>query len=169
MSNTAITIEDEFRKEIRGARVFGKGQYFEPGQYLLEVSNAFYQRTLKNGTASENIIVEFTVLQSSNANIEVGSTRSSVFAFKHDGWLDRFKSLVVALMGHHPSPNLSKETEAQVEDVYVALRSSQFRAEHKLPDNFLKGIRIQAEGFPGTSRRGGPITNMKWSPYTEAT
>lgn len=161
------TIE-ELRAAMRGAQVFGKGQYFEEGRYELEVLKLFYKRTTIDGTAKENIICEFKVLASSNPAIEVGATRSSVFSFQHQGWLSRFKSLTLALIGVDPDSKIPVEAENAASDVYVALRDDSERVRMQLPENFMAGKRIHAEAIPGKSRKGGDVTNMKWTPAAAA-
>lgn len=164
MSNADI---EALKAQMRAAQVFGKGQYFEKGQYTLEVDKLFYKRTLVEGVAKENIICEFKVLSSSNPTVETGETRSTVFAFHHKGWLPRFKALLIALAGVDPDGRVPPETESLVMDLYVALRSDEERKRMKLPENFLKGRRVRAEAFPGKSQRGVDVTNMKWSPIGE--
>ena len=155
---------DELRASMRAAQVFGKGQYFEPGRYTLEVQKLFYKRTTIDGTAKENIICEFKVLESSNPAIEVGSTRSSVFAFHHKGWLPRFKALVLALIGIDPDAKVPPAAEEAATDVYVALRDEGERTRLGFPENFMAGRKVQAEAMAGTSQAGKPVTNMKWMP-----
>lgn len=152
---------NELRASMRSANVYGKGQYFEPGRYLLEVDRGFYQRTMIDGTAKESVIFEFRVLESTNPDIEVGSTRSSVFSAANQGWLSRLKSLQLAL---HGGEVMTKDLEEEIADHYVALREPSYREQMKLPDNFYRGFRVNAEAMAGKSRSGVSVTNMKWSP-----
>ncbi len=150
---------------MRGAQVFGKGQYFTgEGRYALEVLKLFYKRTVMEGQAKESIISEFKVLESSRADVEPGFTRSVVFSFHHAGWLPRFKALVLALLGVDPDGKLPAAAEDTATDIYVALRDDTERQRLGLPDNFMAGRKVITETFPGLTRKGGPCTNMKWFP-----
>lgn len=155
---------EELRRTMMGAQVAGKGQYFQPGLYSLEVEKVFYKRSIQEGVAKENIIAEFKVLESSNPDCEVGSTRSVVFSFKHAGWMGRFKALVLALCGEDPDSKLSKEKEDEVANFYAALIEDDFRVAQKLPPNFLGGLRVKAQAMAGQAKSGQAVTNMKWIP-----
>jgi hypothetical protein len=159
---------ETLRAAMRAAQVFGKGQYFEPGRYRLRVAKLFYKESMMEGTAKKNIIAEFTVLESSNPDVEVGSTRSSVFAFHHKGWLPRFKAVLIALSGRDPDAKSSPEIEKMVEDIYVALLRDDERIKLGFPENFLAGVEVLAEAMPGTSMAGKPVTNMKWTPVPQS-
>lgn len=154
---------EEIRAAMRSAQVAGKGQYFEPGRYELEVEKAFYKRTIVDGTAKENIIFEFKVLASSNPACEVGATRSTVFSFKHAGWMGRLKALLVACAGGDPDAQLTNEQQDEVADIYGAILDDSFRVSKQLPPDFLKGIRLRAEAIPGVAKSGQAVTNMKWA------
>jgi hypothetical protein len=162
------TMIDELRASMRSAQVFGTGKYFQPGQYDLEVIKLFYKRSIEEGTAKENIICEFKVLTSTNPETEVSSTVSSVFAFKHQGWLSRFKALTLALIGVDPDAKIPAAAEEAATDIYVCLRDDTERTRLGLPENFMAGKKVKVEAFQGKSRKGTPVTNMKWTPFVEA-
>lgn len=161
MSNDDI---EALRASMRAAQVFGKGQYFKTGRYALQVDKLFYKKSMIEGAAKENIICEFRVLASSNPEIEVGSTRSTVFAFHHKGWLPRLKSLLFALIGVDPDGKVPPEAEKSVMDIYVALRVDDERKRLGLPENFMTGRKVLAEAIAGRSMKGTEVTNMKWTP-----
>jgi len=155
---------ETLRQSMRAAQVYGKGQYFEAGLYGLQVQKVFYKRTLIDGTAKENIIAEFTVIESNDPTI-IGSSRSSVFSFAHKGWLPRFKALLLGLIGVDQDGKISDAANEAVEDIYIALRSDEERVKLGFPPNFLTGKYIRAEAMPGVSQMGKPVTNMKWIPW----
>lgn len=155
---------EALRASMRSAQVYGKGRYFKEGRYLLEVDKMFYKRSTAEGVTSENIICEFKIIESSNAEMEVGSSVSTVFSFKHVGWLPRLKSLLIALVGVDPDGKIPAAAENAATDCYIALRSDEERTKMGLPENFFHGKRVNAEAIPGKSKKGGDVTNMKWSP-----
>lgn len=162
---SSATIE-ELRAAMRGAQVFGKGQYIEEGQYLLETIKIFYKRTVIDGSAKESIICEFKVLESSKPEVEIGSTRSYVENLANAGWLSRFKSCMLALIGVDPDGKIPKDAEDATTDLYVALRDDGERVRLGLPENFMAGKRVRVEGMAGKSKKGGAVTNKKWIPVT---
>jgi len=169
MSTQAIQASQqatEYRNAFRSAQVFGKGRYFEPGRYLLEVDKLFYKRTLIDGAAKESIICEFKILESSNPAFEVGSTVSSVFSFANKGWLSRFKMMVLALVGADPDRAPAAAQEA-AGDIYAALRDDSERERIGLPENFMRGRKVRTEAMAGKTSNGQDITNMKWEPVAQ--
>jgi hypothetical protein len=156
---------DELRAQMIGAQVTGRGSYFPAGgRFRVRSKLVKYQRTIIGATVKESIVAEFAVEQSSAADVPVGSTKSVIFSFKHDGWLGRFKALVLALSGHDPDMTLSPEATARAADVYVWLMDDTERQRAGAPPNFLSDIMLDLETFPGTSRNNVQIVNLKWSP-----
>ncbi len=160
----AMTPIEELRASMRSAQVFGKGQYFEPGLYLLEVKNLFYKKSLFQGTSKENIIAEFTVLESSNKDIAVGSTRSEVFTFSKAGWLGRFKAMLTAILDAQ-----DQGSEDNVADVYAALMYDAERERLGYPENWLAGWKVRGEGIMiETKEKKIKLCSMQWTPFKEA-
>lgn len=159
---------EELRKAMAGAQVFGKGQYILLGMHELEVNKLFYKKTLIDGVATESIICEFKVEKTNNDEMEIGETRSVVFRFDKKGWLSRFKSLVLALIGVDPDGKISKEAESAVGDIYAALVHDDERVRLKLPENFMTGKKVKVEGIPGTIKNGPQagksLVDLKWTP-----
>jgi len=160
---------EQLRQSMRAAQVFGKGQYFQEGRYHLEVIKFFYKKTFIDGSSKENFICEFKVLASSRADVEIGSTRSTVFSCSHAGWLPRLKALMLALVGVDPDSKIPKEAEDATVDMYVAMRDDGERQRLGLPENFLAGRQVFAEAIPGKSKKGGDVTNMRWTPVDSTT
>ncbi len=166
-----MTTEIEaLRATMKAAQAAGKGQYIGEGRHLLEVARCFVKRSAQGGTVKESWICEFKVIESSNATHEVGSTRSYVENPANQGWLERWKSFMLAAIGVDPS---AQPTPAGADDavanLFVALRYDEERVKMNLPENFFKGKRVSCEGMSGTSRLGGPVTNKKWTPAAEVT
>ena len=161
MSQVSI---EELRASMRAAQVYGKGQYFSKGLYLLKVKLMKYQRTMVDNVLKESIVVEFEVLETSNPEVLKGETRSVVFAFHNQGWLSRFKAFVLALVGVNPDGNVDPAAQEAAIDIYVALRDDNERKRLELPEQIGVGMLVHAEAIPGTSRKGNPVTNMKWTP-----
>jgi hypothetical protein len=156
---------EALRATMKAAQASGKGQYIEAGRHLLEVDRCFVKRSQQSGTIKESWICEFKVIESSNPTHEVGSTRSYVENPANKGWLERWKSFMLAAIGVDPSatPTPAGADDA-VADMFVALRYDEARVSMQLPDNFLKGKRVACEGMAGKSLSGGPVTNKKWTP-----
>jgi hypothetical protein len=163
---------EALRASMRAAQVFGKGQYILVGRHVLRVAKLFYKRTMIDGVGKESIIAEFTVLATTNAEMQVGETRSVVFNFEKKGWMSRFKALLLALAGVDPDGKIPPQAETFVGDVYVALRDDSERQRMNLPENFMANRCINVEGIPGTIKNGvnagKPLVDLKWTPYFEA-
>lgn len=161
---------EALRKMMREAQVSGKGQYVEQGQHDLELDKAFCKRSNHAGTPKENYIFEFKVIRSTNPTHEVGSTRSYVENVANQGWLERMKGCIAALVGVDPYGAISPQDQDTIADIIAALRYDEFRVQKGWPENFLKGRRVSCEGMPGTSQKKGmPVTHKKWKPMAEAT
>jgi hypothetical protein len=162
-----MTAVDDLRKSIRSAQVFGSGQYILKGQHTLEVSKCFYKKA-NDGTNKENLICEFRVVSSTNPDMVEGETRSAVYTFDKQGWLGRFKSMTLALVGVEPDGKIPAAADEAVADIYAALLHDPERERLGLPENFLAGRRVRCEGIPGVIKKGPhagkEIINCKWSP-----
>lgn len=159
---------EALRAAMRGAVVSGKGQYIEAGQHELTLDKAFFKRSQQGGKVKESYIFEFKVDKSSNPTHEVGSTRSYVENMANDGALERIKPCLAAIVGVDPYGVISPADQDLIADIIAALRYDEYRVQKNWPVDFLKGRRVACEGMPGTSRKGTPITNKKWSPLAAA-
>lgn len=151
---------DQLRAAMRSAQVSGKGQYIGEGRHLLEVDKALVKRSTFEGNTKETWIIEFKVIESSNPTHEVGQTRSYVENPANAGWMGRFKGALLGLIG---AETVTPQAEAAIGDLFVALRHDEERVALKLPENFLHGRRVRCEGMAGKSKKGGDITNLRWS------
>ncbi len=68
------------------------------------------------------------------------------------------------MLGLDPYGVIPSEAQEAIADIIAALRYSEFRASKGWGEDFLKGRRVLCEGMPGTSKKGTPVTNKKWSP-----
>jgi hypothetical protein len=156
------------RKSMRAAQVFGKGQYILNGQHHLHLQTLRYKCTVIDGVAKESIAAEFTVILTTNPEIAIGETRSTVYTFDKKGWLSRFKAMTLALCGVDPYGRVIPEAEQGAEDVYAALKFDSERVRLQLPEDFMSGRQVRVEGIPGMIKTGPnagkAITDLKWIP-----
>lgn len=165
---TAEEIE-AYRKAMDQAQVFGQGQYILLGKHVLKVLKLIEKRTMVGATAKESIVAEFEVLASTNPNMVVGETRSTVYRKDKQGWEGRFKAMAYALIGHDPELQPSEKVRKTYQDVSAALRYDEERKRLGWPENFMAGAIVNAEGMPGFIKNGAnagkEIVNIKWTPY----
>lgn len=155
----------ELRAQMLAQQVSGKGQFFPVnGRFRVLSKLVKYQRSNQMGTLKESIVAEFTVQASSLAEVEVGGTRSELFMFKHQGWLARFKALVLAMAGFDPNGALSPEVNMRAADIYVALMEDGERQRLGLTANFLEGIPLDLETLPHTTRNSVQVVHHSWMP-----
>ena len=155
---------DELRAAMKAAQPSGRSAYVEEGKHLLEVKILSCKHSLVEGKQKEAWIAEFNVIESTNPSHVVGTTRAYIEVPENQGWLGRFKSCLLALLGVDPSGVVSPEAEKSIGDIFVALRYDEERIKLGLPENFMAGRRVVCEGSKGLSRKGGPVTNKLWSP-----
>lgn len=159
---------DRLRRVMGAANPAGSGQYFDPGTYIAKLTKHFY-KLAQDGTGKEFVIFEFEVLQSSNPDIKVGSTRSETADPSKKGWEARLYALIDALLGIDPKSPLatSPEVRTQVVQISCALFSNEERQRMGLPENFL-ALRqpiVKVEAYPKDTQAGKHITATKYAPY----
>lgn len=153
------------------AEIFGSGTYFEDGQHEVSLKNLF----VKEGHKGQSFIAEFTVIQSSNPEVQVGATRSYVLKFENMYTMANVTKLVMALLGYEntqanqKNPAIRKEIELVTRAV---LGSETAKAElgEAYQEGLLTGTRIRVECTKVDTKpsaknpQGGVRTDHSWSP-----
>ncbi len=162
---------DQIFKGQAEADVFGRGNYMQPGVYVVETKNLF----VKNGFKGNSFIAEFTIIESSNPAHAPGTTGSWVLKFAWPATLGHITKFVMACLGVEPTkenldnPKIRKQVEVVTR---ASCGSDTARAElgAKYQPGMLNGIRLQLECSlqktnpkPGKPE-GGDFTSYSWSP-----
>ncbi len=163
-----MNIEETF-KSMAGAKMNGKGNYIEPGRYIV----APRLLKLNEGYNGKAFVSEWEVCESTNPNHKIGSTVSYVVNLKRDQAMGDLKALFFALaMGRDPKLVASDDTEAheEVVEYFKGGVSAEHAAAIGEAPGWLIGRRIALETVKVPTKpktAGGPpgeFTVHNWSP-----
>jgi hypothetical protein len=158
------------------AAIHGKGSYFEPGVYRVKVKKI---EAKLGGFNGDSFISEWEVLESTNPEIGVGSTRSFVMNFTNKYLMADTSLLVMALLGHDPSDRKNHTNQALRDTVQkytrAALGSDLAKTElgSEWEEGMFNGIELKLECASVPTKpsprnpNGGTFTQHAWSPIPE--
>lgn len=126
-------------------------QYFEPGKYTVSIDSVFlYERRLGAGKL---FIVETTVQESTNLNIQAGEQRNWVQSLSLPPALPRIKSFIGAALGICPYRQIKKLNEKVTSEICNDAISAQ---------NPLSGKKLRLECVAKTTRAGKEFIHHSW-------
>lgn len=141
------------------APVYEKGQFFEPGDYKLDIQKVIPAKSTRKG---DMFIVEFVVLESNNPNVPPGSRRT---------WMQKlldkqiaFPAIVEFVIAASGVSTDDKETVAKVRGVIEDVMN-QCNASND--DNPLTGRQVYLNAFQRKTLKGTDFTVHNWKPVTE--
>lgn len=125
-------------------------QYFEEGNYLVQINSVFlHEKRLGGGKL---FVVETTVLESSHPNISAGEQRNWLQSLSNPYALPRIKAFIGAAMGMN-AKEINFKITSQVCNNAVGL------------NNPLKGRKISLSCTPKTTQNGKIFTKHNWSKH----
>lgn len=132
-----------------------RGNYFPPedGEFDVQINAVKH----KQGHEGESVIVELTVLKSSNPEVAEGMSRSTAWNLtKHKEMaLNNIKSFVC---GIYSLPEADKGPVTKSKVIHISKRMVE-------ADNPLGGVKVHLTTWGSKTKKGTDFTNMKWSPY----
>jgi hypothetical protein len=129
-------------------------QYFEEGNYIVEIDSVFLHEKRLNG--GKLFIVETTVIESDNSNIKSGEQRNWVQSLALPSALPRIKSFIGAAIGLCPRRQLN-EINSKVDAAFCDQAVSQ--------ENPLSGRKLALSCANKISRNGKNFTQVMWRVY----
>jgi len=146
------------------AEVYTQGSYFDTGEYKAVIKDVLMKDTRNSGPA---VIVEFEVVESSNANAPAGCKRSWVQTLKSKdvAWPNLLAFLAV-LFG------VDSSNAAQVQWINTQLAPNSARFMEELVDRKtvngqpVVGKVIRVSAFPHTTKQNKTITRVRFFPGT---
>jgi hypothetical protein len=152
---------------IEDATVSKSGQYFKPGNFLVELK-AVKQQDSATAPGKQFFIIETQVLESSNPDIPVGNERSQVITMGQTMSLPNVKAFMAAVSGVDPNAD---DVNAQVEAYWMPKLGGQHTSFDKIcelvvgPANPLAGLKLRLVceeiQTKGTKQ---PFTKHLWQP-----
>ncbi|MCA9508988.1 MAG: hypothetical protein KC505_11255 [Myxococcales bacterium] len=131
-------------------------QYFEPGNYIVEIDSVFlHEKRLGGGKL---FIVETTVKESDNPNIKPGEQRNWIQSLALPSALPRIKAFIGAAIGLCPSRQLN-EINSRI--------TSQLCDEVVSVDNPLKKHVLSLRALSKKTRAGKDFTHVIWGPKND--
>lgn len=132
---------------IEDAQISGGGIYLLDGNYLVQLVKVF---TLVSRKKEDLVVVEFTILKSTNSLRAAGSRASWVVNLKQDAALGNLKGFAIAA-GTTPGEEPPSIDAAAIEFIVSK-------------DNPLEGSQVAVQCTTITTRAGTPFTKHEWSP-----
>lgn len=152
-------------KKLKDAKVFGKGNYLEPGNYKLRVLKMFTKETRSNGDA---LIVDLEVLESDNDKIPVGQKRNWYQGLRdQDIAFPAIKEFLIALFDVDESDEKELgEFEESLGDLMEECSDEKWEKK-KDEEHPLNGKTIAVECFMKRTKGDKDFTVHKWSAWDE--
>ena len=156
---------DEMFKGMAAAQMNGKGNYMGEGRYLVRTKVL----KVKEGFRGKSFILEFEILETTNAAHPVGSTGSWVVKLDKPQAYGDIKGLIFALaMGVDPKTVRSPDQDPALHQqcatfTKAALSPEAAKALGEEPD-FLIGLPLRLETVKVKTSKGGDFTVHNWAP-----
>lgn len=150
-------------KKLKDAKVFGKGNYLDPGNYKLKVLKMFTKETRSNGSA---LIVDFEVVESDNDKVPVGQKRNWYQGLAdQDIAFPAIKEFLLALFDIDQSDDEEVENfEEKLPKLMEECGDEKWEKKSE-EDHPLNGKTIAVECFMKKTRGDKDFTVHKWSPW----
>ena len=153
-----MSIRDEIRDGVLGAKSFYDANYLTPGLYLLEIER------IKFGADRHQMkffVVEFKVLESSNQKMRPGSHADYMVKFNKDAAWGNVKNFMKAAL-----ENLQVQNGGPFEQ--IELTAERYDICSREINNPLLGTKIVADAYNHDTAEGKPFTRVKWTHFDPA-
>lgn len=128
-------------------------QYFLPGKFSVRIENVFLHKKRLGGHV---FVVETTVLESNNPEIQTGEARNWVQPMEMDAAMPRVKCFIGAAKGYDPKRNLDDINKIVTQTLCESVVSGEIT---------FKGVILDLECFNRRSNKTGKsFTIHLWSP-----